>query len=209
MGDTEPTRESHLTAAAIIGGTVVAAMLLALLLNFVVVRFYRRKQKLAITPFNLPSTAEPTRVEPPQVWIELQSTSNFGIGVCLASSSRRSSTVQLEHPDPCLVQDGSPCVPSGVRVDPIPSPLLPLPNDTNDNKNDASTSTAARRQRSHELSKLYPSPSPSPSRIRAQHHRHIGLGLSVDSWVELEVMGAGDHHDDCSREPSEELPAYT
>lgn len=114
-----------------------------------------------------------------EVWRKSQ-----GIGDVVRPSSRSPPSVQ--HSDACLMEHSGSRCPSFV-ADSVSSRL---PND-----DDAFASVIVLNQQSHGLEKLYP----SPSRIRtSDHYRHS----SVESWIRQVVL------EDCSREPSEVLPAY-
>ncbi|KAG2745180.1 hypothetical protein P692DRAFT_20849979 [Suillus brevipes Sb2] len=114
-----------------------------------------------------------------EVWRKSQ-----GIGDAVRPSSRSPPSVQ--HSDACLMEHSGSRCPSFV-ADSVSSRL---PDD-----DDAFASVIALHQQSHGLEKLYP----SPSRVRtSDHYRHS----SVESWIRQVVL------EDCSREPSEVLPAY-
>lgn len=114
-----------------------------------------------------------------EVWRKSQ-----GIGDAVRPSSRSPPSVQ--HSDACLMEHSGSRCPSFV-ADSVSSRL---PDD-----DEAFASVIALHQQSHGLEKLYP----SPSRVRtSDHYRHS----SVESWIRQVVL------EDCSREPSEVLPAY-
>lgn len=113
-----------------------------------------------------------------EVWRKSQ-----GIGDAVRPSRGPSS---IQHSDTCLMEHSGSRCPSFV-ADSVSSHL---PDD-----DDAFASVIALHQQSHGLEKLYP----SPSRIRtSDHYRHS----SIKNWVRQVVL------EDCSREPSEVLPAY-
>lgn len=115
-----------------------------------------------------------------EVWRKSQ-----GIGDAVRPSGRGPPSVQ--HSDACLMEHSGSRCPSFV-ADSVSSRLP-------DDDDDAFASVIALHQQSHGPEKLYP----SPSRVRtSDHYRHSG----VENWVKQVVL------EDCSREPSEVLPAY-
>lgn len=174
--DTNSDPQSSPHTAAIVGGAIGAVALLALLIFIVI--WHRRKRRLSVTPFTLPST---TRTAQIGQGVGLNSQS---IGDAVRPSSRGPSFVQ--YSDAGLLEH------SGNRylsfiTDSVSSHL---PDD-----DDPFASVIVLGQQSNGLEKLYP----SPSRARiSDHYRHS----SVENWVNQVVL------EDCSREPSEVLPAY-
>ncbi|KAG1823773.1 uncharacterized protein BJ212DRAFT_1296327 [Suillus subaureus] len=172
--DTNSDPQSPPHTAAIVGGAIGAVALLALLIFIVI--WHRRKRRLSVTPFILPST-----------------TAQIGAGVCLNSQSTGDG-VRPNSRGPSLVQysDAGLIEHSGNRylsfiTDSVSSHL----------PDDPFASVIVLGQQSNGLGKLYPPPSPSHAR-NSDHYRHS----SVENWVKQVVL------EDCSREPSEELPAY-
>ncbi|KAG1722243.1 hypothetical protein EDB19DRAFT_1768593, partial [Suillus lakei] len=173
--------QSPHTIAAIVGGTAGAVTLLAFLVVVVVRR--RSKQKLSVTPFNLLSIVEPT-------WVESQA--------CRLKSQSASGAVRpsrgppfVQYSDTCLEDYSWNISLSDTSADRISSHL---PNDY-----DASVSTIYMLQleRPRGLDGLYPIA--YPSHIHApDHYCHHNEEIWFDQMVTK----------DCSREPSEELPAY-
>ncbi|KAG1840494.1 hypothetical protein DFJ58DRAFT_91812 [Suillus subalutaceus] len=175
--DTNSDPQSSPHAAAIVGGAIGAVALLALLIFIVI--WHRRKRRLSVTPFTLPS---------------ITGTAQIGSGVCLKSQSIGDAVRQSSR-SPSFIQysDAGLMERSGDRylsfiTDSVSSHLP-------DDDDDPFASVIVLRQQSNGLEKLYP----SPSRARiSDHYRHS----NVENWVNQVVL------EDCSREPSEVLPAY-
>ncbi|KAG1745643.1 hypothetical protein EDB19DRAFT_1691701 [Suillus lakei] len=173
--------QSPQTITAIVGGTAGAVTLLAFLVVVVVRR--RSKQKLSVTPFNLLSIVEPT-------WVESQA--------CRLKSQSASGAVRpsrgppfVQYSDTYLEDYSGNISLSDTSADRISSHL---PNDY-----DASVSTIYMLQleRPRGLDGLYPIAYPSHIHT-PDHYCHHNEEIWFDQMV---TMG-------CSREPSEELPAY-
>lgn len=140
--------------------------------------WYRRKRQLSVTPFTLTSTTR-TAQNGSEVWLKSQS-----IGDAIRPNGRGPSSIQ--HSDACLVEHPGNGCPSFV-ADSVSSHL---PDD-----DDPFASVIVVRQQSHGLEKLHPHP---PRSRTSNHYCHS----RIENWVEQVVM------EDCSREPSEVLPAY-
>ncbi|KAG1852501.1 hypothetical protein F4604DRAFT_1933650 [Suillus subluteus] len=174
--DTNSDPQSSPHMAAIVGGAIGAVALLALLIFIVI--WHRRKRRLSVTPFTLPSITRTAQIRS-GVYLKSQS-----IGDAVRQTSRSPSFIQ--YSDAGLMERSGDRYLSFI-TDSVSSHL---PND-----DDPFASVIVLRQQSNGLEKLYP----SPSRARiSDHYRHS----NVENWVNQVVL------EDCSREPSEELPAY-
>lgn len=172
--NSDPQSSPHM--AAIVGGAIGAIALLVLLIFIAI--WYRRKRRLSVTPFTLPSTSNTMQNES-AIWLKSHS-----IGDAVRPSSGCPPSVQCS--EACLVEHSGNRYPSFVP-DTVSSHL---PDDY-----DTFASVIALRQHSNGLEKPYP----YPSRARVSDHYHRS---SVESWVRQVVM------EEYSREPSEVLPAY-
>ncbi|KAG2352597.1 hypothetical protein BDR07DRAFT_1384105 [Suillus spraguei] len=169
--------QSHPHMASIVGGVIGVVALLALL--FFIAIWYRRKKRLSISPFTLPSTAITA-----QIGSEVRPQSQ-SIGNAFRPSGRGLPSVQ--YSDACLVEhSGNRCL-SFITS----SASSHLPDDDDD---DFASIIVLHRQ-SNGLEKLYP----SPSRARTSDHYCYS---SVENWIDQVVL------EDCSRQSSEVLPAY-
>ncbi|KAG2067174.1 hypothetical protein BDR04DRAFT_1105533 [Suillus decipiens] len=173
--NSDPQSRPHV--AAIVGGVIGVVALLALLIFIAI--WYRRKKRLSITPFTLPSTARTA-----QIGSEVRPQSQ-SIGHAVRPSGRGPPSIQ--YSDAYLVEhSGNRCLSFITSSISSHSP--------DDDDNDFASIIVLHRQ-SNGLEKLYP----SPSRTRtSDHYCHS----SVENWIDQVVL------EDCSRQSSEVLPAY-